>query len=132
MLSENVPHTYIQHGSRFFALFIPVREVFKIDGVEKIVDAHNFYVFSENGICWLEMIHVDKSYVLNQLGDGFFRTRLVIVIDAPMPAYRDPIVASDQWIQGSADRGFALEIIREALGLDFQCLTDLIGKESLS
>ena len=87
MMSKNVPHTYTQHGSRFFALFLPVREVFKIDGVEKIVDAHNFYVFSENGICWLEMIHVDKSYVLDQLGDGFFRTRLVIVIDAPMPAY---------------------------------------------
>ena len=48
MISKQVSHTYIQHGTRFFALFVPVQETFKCQGVENIVDAHNFYVFSES------------------------------------------------------------------------------------
>ena len=101
MISKKVPHTYIQHGTRFFALFVSVRSAY--EDVE--IDAHNFYIFSENGNCWLEMIHVEKSYVLNGLGNGFFKTRHIFEVDEPMPAFRDPLIASDSWIQDSADRG---------------------------
>ena len=47
MISKQVPHTYIQHGTRFFALFVYVQETFKQADVEKVVDSHNFYIFSE-------------------------------------------------------------------------------------
>ena len=126
-ISKNVPHTYIQYGTRFFGLLFPVQETVKQEGVEKVIDAHNFYVFSENGFCWLELIHVDESYVLNQLGNGFFKTRHIIEIDAPMPAYRDPIVETDEWIQGNSDRGYALEIIREGLGLNLTYLKPVLS-----
>ena len=75
------------------------------------------------------MIHTNKSRVLNELGNGFFQTRHILEVDEPMPAFRNPLIASDSWIQGSADRGYAVEIIREGLGINFQCLTGLIGKE---
>ena len=125
MISKKVPHTYIQHGTRFFALFVCVRSTYE----DTEIDAHNFYIFSENGNCWLEMIHVDKSYVLNQLGNGFFKTRHILEIDEPMPAFRDPLIASDSWIQGSADKGFALETIKNALGLNLAYLSEIVRAE---
>ena len=125
MISKKVPHTYIQQGTRFFALFVYVRSTYE----NTEIDAHNFYIFSENGNVWLEMIHVDKSYVLNQLGNGFFKTRHIIEVDEPMPAFRDPLIASDSWIQGSADKGFALETIKESLGLNILYLSEIIREE---
>lgn len=125
MISKNVPPTYIQHGTRFFALFVSVRSTYE----DTEIDAHNFYVFSESGSCWVEMIHVDKSYVLNQLGNGFFKTRHIIEVDEPMPAFRDPLVPTDSWIQGSADRGFALETLKEALGLNIVYLSEIVREE---
>lgn len=125
MISKKVPHTYIQHGTRFYALFMQVQETYE----DTKIDAHNFYIFSESGSCWLEMIHVDKTYVLNGLGNGFFKTRHILEVDEPMPAFRDPLIASDSWIQGSADRGFALETIKETLGLNLTCLTYLSEAE---
>lgn len=126
MISKKVPHTYIQHGNpRFFALFVPVRSTFE----DTEIDAHNFYIFSENGYCWLQMTHVEKSYVLNQLGNGFFKTRHILEVDEPMPAFRDPLVPTDSWIQGSADRGFALETIKESLGLNICYLSEIVREE---
>ena len=125
MISKKVPHTYIQDGTRFYALFMRVQETYE----DTEIDAHNFYIFSESGSCWLEMIHVDKSYVLNQLGNGFFKTRHILEVDEPMPAFRDPLVPTDSWIQGSADRGFALETIKEALGLDLTYLSEIVREE---
>ena len=127
MISKQVPHTYIQHGTRFFALFVYVRSTY--EDVE--IDAHNFYIFDEKGYCWLEMIHVEKSYVLNQLGNGFFKTRYIIEVDEPMPAFRDPLVPTDSWIQGNADRGFALETIKESLGLNICYLSEILSAEKV-
>ena len=129
MISKQVPHTYIQHGTRFFALFVYVREIFKREGVEKVVDAHNFYIFDENGYCWTSMLHVEKSYVLNELGNGFFNTRWILEITEAEPVVRRPLVASDRWIQGSADRGFALETIKNALGLNITYLIEIVREE---
>ena len=126
MISKKIPHTYIQHGTRFFALFVYVRSTYE----DTEIDAHNFYIFSENGNCWTCMIHVDKSYVLNQLGNGdLFKTRHILEVDEPMPAFRDPLIASDSWIQGSADKGFALETIKEALGLNILYLSEIVQAE---
>ena len=125
MISKKVPHTYIQHGTRFFALFMRVRSTYE----DTEIDAHNFYIFDEKGYCWLQMIHVEKSYVLNGLGNGFFKTRHILEVDEPMPAFRDPLIASDSWIQGSADRGFALETIKESLGLNLTYLSEIVQAE---
>ena len=46
-----------------------------------------------------------------------------------MPAFRDPLVPTDSWIQGSADRGFALETIKEALGLNLIYLSEIVREE---
>lgn len=122
MISKQVPHTYIQHSTRFFALFVRLRSTDE----DTEIDAHNFYIFDEKGYCWLQMIHVEKSYVLNQLGNGFFQTRHILEIEDPLPAYQFPSVDSDAWIQRSIDRGYALEIIREGLGLNLIYLTQLM------
>jgi len=129
MISKKVPHTYIQHGIRFFAMFLPIQSTVLIEGIQKRIDAHNFYIFSEAGFCWLEMKHVDIKYVLNQLGTGFFKTRTCIFIDTPIPAYRDPLIVQDPWIQGSADRGYALEAIREGLGLNLTYLSQIFEEK---
>lgn len=39
------------------------------------------------------------------------------------------IVASDTWINGSADKGYALEIIRETLGLNLEYLTAMMDTD---
>ena len=78
----------------------------------------------------LRLIHVDKSYVLNGLGNGFFKTRHILEVDEPMPAFRDPLVPTDSWIQGSADRGFALETIKEVLDLNLIYLSEIVREES--
>ena len=46
-----------------------------------------------------------------------------------MPAFRDPLIASDSWIQGSADKGFALETIKNALGLNLAYLSEIVRAE---
>lgn len=126
---KNMQHTYIQHGMKFFAFIEPVLSKREVDGEIYVTDAHNFYVFDEKGYCWLQMLHVEIRYVMNQLGNGFFKTRVIYTIDEPVDAFRDPIVKSDEWIQGSADKGYALETIRESLGLDFQYLTALMKEK---
>ena len=75
------------------------------------------------------MLHVEIQYVLNELGNGFFKKRIAYTIDDPVSAFRKPIVESDEWIQGSFDKGYALETIREALGLDLQYLTALMEEK---
>ena len=126
---KNMQHTYIQQGDKFFAFIEPVLSKQEVGETTHITDAHNFYIFDAKGFCWLQMLHVEIKFVLNQLGNGFFKTRVIYTIDAPVDAFRDPIVASDEWIQGSADKGFALETIREALGLDLQYLTALMEEK---
>lgn len=125
MISKQVPHTYIQHSIRFFALFVSVRST--SEGVKR--NAHNFYIFDENGFCWLQMIHIEKSYVLDGLGNGFFKTRPILEIEDAHPGFRNPLIESDIWIQGSSDRGFALETIREALGLNITYLREIVRAE---
>ena len=119
--------TYTQHGEAFFAFVEPVSQNQK-DGTQPIA-AHNFYIFDASGFCWLQMQHVEIKFVLNQLGNGFFKTRTIYTIDTPAEAFRHPIVATDEWIQGVADRGFALETIQNSLGLNLQYLTKIMEIE---
>ena len=128
---KNMDHTYIQHGIKFYAFIEPVFSRREVDGEICVIDAHNFYIFDEKGFCWLQMTHVEIKYVMNELGNGFFKARVAYTIDAPVDAIRKPIVRSDEWIQGSADKGYALETIREALGLDIQYLTALMGEKTV-
>lgn len=128
---KNMQHAYMQQGSKFYVFIEPVYGEHETgDGeTKRITDAHNFYIFEQNGKCWCCLQHVDIKYVLNGLGNGFFKSRIAYTIDEPVPAYRDPIVESDEWIQGSFDKGYALETIREALGLDLQYLTALMEEK---
>lgn len=125
---KNMQHTYRQSGNKFYAFVVPVFNEREENGERHVVNAHNFYIFDERGWCWLEMLHVDINYVLRQLGNGFFKTRTMYTIDTRVDAFRKPAVVSDEWVQGSFDRGYALETIREVLGLNFQYLTALMAE----
>ena len=120
MISEKVPHTYIADGIRYFALICPV-ETEIANG--KTVRAYNFFIFDEEGYCWLQMVHTTQSFVY-QLGNGVLRTRSLLEVQNK-DWTNTPIVLSDEWIDGHADRGYALEVIREGLGLNLEYLTQL-------
>ena len=120
MISKKIPHTYIADGIRYFALICPV-ETEIANG--KTVRAYNFFIFDEEGYCWLQMIHTTQSFIY-QLGNGVLRTRWVLEVQNK-DWTNTPIVLSDEWIDGHADRGYALEVIREGLGLNLEYLTQL-------
>lgn len=127
MISKKVPHTYIADGMRYFAIICPV-ETELTNG--KSVQAYNFFIFDEEGYCWLQMIHATRSFIY-QLGNGVLRSRTVLEVQND-DWTNSPIVPSDEWVDGHADRGYALEIIREGLGLNLTYLTHLMemGRES--
>ena len=121
MISKKVPHTYIQDGIRYYSLICPV-ETSREDG--SLVKAINFYMFDQYGLCWLNITHTTQSFI-NDLGNGLLRTRHVLEVDGTAWDTR-PIVDSDAWIDGSPDRGYAAEAIREGLGLNLKYLTVLM------
>ena len=124
MISKQVPHTYFADGMRYFALICRV-ETEPANG--KSVRAYNFFIFDEAGYCWLQMIHTTQSFIY-QLGDGILHTRWVLEVEDTR--WRNsPIVLSDEWVNGHADRGYALEIIREGLGLDLTYLSEIVREE---
>lgn len=122
--SENVPHAYIQDGIRYYALMCEV-ETTTADGTT--ISAFNFYVFDEKGYLWLQLTHTMRSFIY-QLGNGLFLQRPILMVDDTTWT-TSPIVGSDTWINGSADRGYAMEIIRESLGLNFGYLTALMDPD---
>ena len=129
-ISRKVPHTYIQHGVRFYAMLIPVQGPLRdTSGAQMWIDAHNWYIFDEYGDCWDNKIHIDRKRILNEYGNGFFKDRVLLEIDAPMPAFRDPLDANTPWIQGSADKGYALETIQQTLGLNITLLREICRAE---
>ena len=121
MISKKVPHTYIQEGIRYYAL---IREC-EITTENGTVSAVNFYIFDERGYVWLQMTHTTHSFI-NQLGNGLLQDRYVLEADDTTWDTR-PLVDSTEWIEGVPDRGYALEIIREGLGLNLAYLTALMG-----
>ena len=117
MISKNVPHTYIADGVRYFAILCRVETQL---GSGKSVRVYNFFIIDEAGYCWLQMIHTTRSFVF-QLGNGILQTRTILEVEDSRVA-NTPIVDSDEWVDGIADRGYALEIIREGLGLNLMYL----------
>ncbi len=121
MISKKVPHTYIQEGIRYYAL---VRECKVTTEDNNTVSAVNFYIFDERGYLWLQVIHTTHPFI-NQLGGGLLQDRHVLEVDDAAWQTR-PNVESDTWIDGSLDRGYAIEAIREGLGLNLENLTALM------
>ena len=126
MISKRVPHTYIADGMRYFALLCPV-EIENVHG--KMVQACNFFIFDEEGYCWLQMTHTTHSFIY-QLSNGVLRSRTVLEVQDDRWV-NTPIVPSDEWIDGHPDRGYALEIIREGLGLNLIYLTQLMREPTV-
>ena len=121
MISKKVPHTYIQEGIRYYAL---VRECKITTENGKRVTAVNFYIFDESGYVWLQMTHTTHSFI-KKLGNGLFKNCHVLEVDDTTWQTR-PNVESDTWIDGVPDRGYAIEVIRDGLGLSLECLTALM------
>lgn len=124
MISKRIPHTYIADGVRYFAILCPV-ETETESG--KLIKACNFFIFDEEGYCFLQMIHTTLNFVY-QLGNGILHTRTVLEVQNNNWTY-SPIVPSDEWIDAHPDRGYALEIIREGLGLDLTYLKGMLSDE---
>lgn len=125
-------NTYTQHGKKFFAFLEPIRSEREVGQETHVTDAHNWYIFDADGWCWDCKRQIDLKLVLNEYGNGFFKERVVYTIDEPVDAFRKPIVETDEWIQGSFDKGYALETIRESLGLNIQYLTQLMETDETS
>ena len=124
MISKKVPHTYIADGMRYFALICPV-ETELASG--KSVRAYNFFIFDEEGYCWLQMIHTTQNFIY-QLGNGVLQTRWVLEVQNE-DWTNTPVVPSDEWVNGHADRGYALEILREGLGLNLTYLSGIVREK---
>ena len=123
-ISQNVPHTYIQDGIRYYALMCFCKTE---SAAGRKVSAINFYVFDQEGYAFLQIIHTTSSFIYS-LGNGILRHRTVLEIDNTTWD-TCPIIASDTWVNGVPDRGYALEIIREGLGLDLEYLTALMESD---
>ena len=121
MISKKVPHTYIQEGIRYYAL---IRECKVTTENDSTVSAVNFYIFDERGYVWLQMIHTTHAFI-KQLGYGLLENRHILEVDDAAWDTR-PNVESDTWIDGSPDRGYAIEVICEGLGLKLEYLTALM------
>ena len=121
-ISKNVPHTYRQHNQRYYAL---IRKVGKISEDGDLWTAYNFYMFDENGYCWFSIVHTELSFIYG-LGNGLLKERTTLWVEDDKP-YNNPILETDTWIQGNADRGYALEIIREGLGLNLTYLKPVLS-----
>ena len=130
-ISRKVPHTYIQHGVRFYAMLIPVQGPFRdTSGAQMWIDAHNWYIFDEYGDCWDNKIHIDRKRILNEYGNGFFKDRVLLEIDAPMPSLPRPrSMPTPPGSKGSADKGYALETIQQTLGLNITLLREICCAE---
>ena len=123
-ISQNVPHTYIQDGIRYYAL---IRKVKTKTAEDTQISAFNFYIFDQEGYAFLQIIHTTHAFIYS-LGNGILRHRTVLEADDTTWDTR-PIIASDTWVNGVPDRGYALEIIREGLGLDLEYLTALMESD---
>lgn len=124
MISKNVPSTYRQHGKRYYAL---IRKVQNVDAEGDLYTAYDFYMFDEDGYCWVSITHCELSFIYT-LGNGLLKERSVIMVEDDA-FYRLPNVDSDAWIQGCAEKGFALETIREGLGLNLTYLNKVFEAE---
>ena len=116
MISKNVPHTYRQEGVRHFILF----RIFSFDvaGVAEKTVA-NVDIFNEDGCSWFSMTHVELKFVRKFFEYVFSQRESVIFLEVEDPQYeRFPNVPNNAWIQKVCDRGYALETVREGLGLD--------------
>lgn len=127
---KKMQHAYIQHGQKFYVFIEPVLSKRKIGEETRVTDADNLYIFDAKGFVWLQMTHVEIKFVLDGLGGGFLNDRTLYTIDIPSPANRKPIVESDEWIQGNFDKGYALETIKGALGLNLTYITQLMKGDS--
>ena len=123
-ISKKVPHAYIQDGVRYFAL---IRECRATTAAGRELSAFNFYLFDDEGYVWLQMTHTTRAFI-DQLGGGLFRERWVLEVQ-DTPWNRFPIVESDAWIDGSPDRGYAIEGLREGLGINLEYLTTLMNED---
>ena len=123
-ISNNVPHTYIQDGIRYFAL---CRNCQTTDVHGKKVKAIHFYVFDEYGWCWLQILHTVDKFI-NQIGYGVFEDRSdrVLAVEDTTWGVRPLIGRLDAWTKDAYDRGYALEVIREGLGLKLEHLTAIM------
>lgn len=128
-ISKNVPHTYSQHNVRFFAFTCPCEVINKEE--ETCERAYIFYIFDEHGYVWFQATHAKHAFVDEGFRD-IFSTRPGITIETPIAWNDRPLVPTDEWIQGSPDRGYALEVVKGALGLNLTYLTQLINDEKES
>ena len=120
-ISKKVPHTYIADGIRYFAF---LREIeFQPEGSKRSIKVVNFYVFDADGYCWFCACHTTWSF-LKTIGNGILQHRTILTAD-DTTLYREPLYKSDAWIQGHADRGYALETINGALGLNLTYLNEI-------
>ena len=128
MISKNVPHAYRQDGVRRFILF----RIFSFNGTEGIQKTvANVDIFSEDGYSWFSMTHVELKFVRKFFEYAFSQRESVMFLEVEDPQYeRFPNVPNDEWIQKVCDRGYALETIREGLGLNLTYLTRIIEEES--
>lgn len=125
MISKKVPHTYKHGGIRYYAFQRKCQTRRVPDDPASRVMAYHFFIFDEYGHCWLQITHTTQSFI-NQLGGGGLQGRTILEVEDETWENR-PRVDTNQWIENVPDRGYAIEIIREGLGLNLAFLKPILS-----
>lgn len=122
MISNNLQHTYIDQGRKFYAFFMDFEQA---DADGKTRKGFHFFCFDQMGYAWMSL-HNTSNQVLRNFSDGIFLQRPAWQADGDL--YYWPL-RQDKIPDENIDVAYALETVREALGLDLEILSKL-GKDN--
>ena len=114
MISNNLPHTYIDSDRKFYTFFLNFEVPSSIEG--KTFKGFHFFCFDQRGYCWFHMYNTTRQAV-NAFANGIFLERPAWEAEDTQASYE--YLERDMWLpNASIDIAYALETVREATGLD--------------
>ena len=127
-ISEKIPCAYTDPDGMRFYVFMPEVYISKEDPAARSL---GFYIFDQDGGLWMQMLSVDREVIENFYNGQFFH-QPYLTTSEPLNPVRLP-VADAEVTKGNFELGFALDVVRDKLGLDiFNVLQayDAAGKVS--
>lgn len=124
MISDTRQHTYIDQKRKFYTFFLnfetPTTEGcgcgFCMEAPKEMFKGFHFFCFDQHGYCWFHMYNTTHQ-AIRAFGNGIFLQRPAWEADTDQ-AFYEPL-KQDEWIpKSTTDHAYALETVREAVGLD--------------
>ena len=110
MISDALPHTYIDQHRKFYAFFENYDT--EIEGTR--YKGFHFYIFDQHGYCWEQAYNTTLQFIKG-IQRGVFLDRPAWQADGLH--FRIPL-ESDEWMDKNVDSAYAIETIRQLTGLD--------------